>query len=307
MISLHNKTWRSREMTNRLLLGIAILGVVLAVCVSCQRKDQIPAGSDTPMVIGLASGEDPKQYVEGAAFLQSFLSQRLATNVKVFVTDGPEALVQAFRAGRIDAAFINPAGYIKANQSGLCWMGLVAVRSGLPYTEVCAFVRAESTIDGLSDLRGQTVAFTYPRATGGYFYPLRGFIDAGVVTDSVQKPFKRTIFIPRIDLGIRAVLDKQADVYFTYQNAPMDYFPSRTNELKVIWKSASIPNDGVAFSAKMPFGVVERLKAALCDVTSEQWLQVFPKGNIQRYEPTQDTAYRGVRAVCKDLSAVSFE
>ncbi len=294
-----------------------VFGIILPWCLVCLllgallivslHPGSAPSTASSPLAIGLVPPDNPKQYVEGVNWLRDRLESCLGLPVQIFTTDGPEGLVQAIRTKRVQVAFINQVGYVKASQGGRCWMGLVVVRKGASHSRAGAFVRADSQIRALSDVKGRIAVFTYPMSTSGYSFPVDALVHERLVTDSLRDCFKRVLFIPQVNVGLKALLDGQTDVYFAFDRAVETFYPDMQGKWRIIWTSDPIPNDGVAFTEDLPTGLAERIKAAVCAIRKDEWEHVFPQGNIDRYIPTHDQEYMKVRDVHERVSEIAFE
>src|SRR6266850_1041797 len=70
------------------------------------------------------------------------------------------------------------------------------------------YVRRESGLKTLEDLRGKTMAFIDPASSSGYIYPMVLLIQRGLVKDRDPKTFFReVVFAGSHDAGMRALLN----------------------------------------------------------------------------------------------------
>jgi phosphonate transport system substrate-binding protein len=104
------------------------------------------------------------------------------------------------------------------------------------------FVRKDSGIKSLAELRGKTIAFTDPLSSSGYLYPLDLFMSKGLVKKKPEEFFKRMYFAGGDEQAIRAVLNNFTDSAGIGQFAYGLLRPDERDALVHIGESRRLPS-----------------------------------------------------------------
>lgn len=140
---------------------LLVLGTLLLLVSSCTSA---PATPHTVRYIGLKVYDPVYIAQERGMFAQHGLELELL-NV---VAGGPTAL-QAIAAGQAEAGLSSIPAIINANQANLPILGVADIQSILPNQALKRwYVRADSTLEHPSDLRGKTIAVNLIRSSFDY-------------------------------------------------------------------------------------------------------------------------------------------
>ena len=90
------------------------------------------------------------------------------------------AVVEAMINGLVDVAFFGPVTYLQAKQAGAAELLAVAELNGESIYYAGIFVRVDSQLESLADLRGKSVALGDVNSTSSFNYPLAMLIEAGL-------------------------------------------------------------------------------------------------------------------------------
>ena len=124
----------------------------------------------------------------------AYLEETLGMEVKDFVATNYAGIVEALKNGTADVGFMGPLQYVIAHDKAGARVLLGELYNGKPTYQSKIFVRKDSGITTLEQLKGKTVAFTDPISSSGYLYPLMLFKDAGLIKNSADEFFKRVYF-----------------------------------------------------------------------------------------------------------------
>jgi phosphonate transport system substrate-binding protein len=121
------------------------------------------------------------------------LQQELQLEIKHFVATDYAAVVEALRNETADAGFMGPLQYIMAHHYAGAYPIVGEVYGDTPTYVARIFVRKDSGIRELKDLRNKTIAFVDPISSSGYMYPLDTFRSAGLIDrrEDADEFFKR--------------------------------------------------------------------------------------------------------------------
>ena len=297
---------------------------LLLICVSivplvagCGQHGATPSGS-TPTGSSTAAGGILKVGIipfDNADTLKSAftpMAQYLGTHAgysggEVFVTPEYSGILQALRADQIDVAYLNPLSYVLAVQQfqntpeHLIPIGMPYFHNSLTYKGII-FVRADSGINTLQNLKGKKVAFGDVTSTSGYLYPAGMIKAAGVDPDKDLQ--KVNITGPA---GVLAVFNKNVDAGAIFEDgiklALKD--PAQQRQMKVIATTEPIPNGMIVVRGNLDPQAVDKLRAALgtinTDADGQAALKSVPNGGWNKMVPADDTIFNSVRDKAKIL------
>src|SRR5439155_390508 len=92
-----------------------------------------------------------------------------------------------------DLAFVHPVGYVLANHEAKATIVARNLWHGKSSFTSRIFVRADSGLRKLEDLRSKTIAFVDPASSSGYIYPMVLLIQRGLVQNRDPKTFFREV------------------------------------------------------------------------------------------------------------------
>ncbi|MFV2035330.1 MAG: phosphate/phosphite/phosphonate ABC transporter substrate-binding protein, partial [Halocynthiibacter sp.] len=125
--------------------------------------------------------ENPEKLLGDIEVITAWLSAQMGLEVRGFVTIDHAAAVEALRNGDADISFMGALPYVLAEAEMGAVPLLSEVYKGSPSYAGRIFVRRDSGIRTLADLRGRDIAFADPISESGYLYPLNLFVEAGLV------------------------------------------------------------------------------------------------------------------------------
>jgi phosphonate transport system substrate-binding protein len=126
------------------------------------------------------------------------------------------------------------------------------------------YVRADSGIGSLEQMRGRSLAWADPNSTSGFLVPRSELREAGV---DIERFFSRTGFAGGHEQGVIAVLGRQYDGGVTWASgigeesegftrgnlrAMVDKEMLRMSDIRIIWRSRPIPNGPIAVRRDLP-------------------------------------------------------
>jgi phosphonate transport system substrate-binding protein len=228
------------------------------------------------------------------------LGKLVGIPVRVTVASDYAAVVEALRNKTADLAFLHPAGYVLANREAKAmiiaqdqWHGNTSYRSRI-------FVRKDSGIKTLEELRGKTIAFVDPTSTSGYVWPMVLLIKRGLVQNRDPKTFfKEAVFSGAHDAALQALLNGHVDAIASFDQAREQYLKDPVEREKVAWVAETdpIPEGGIAGREGLDPQVVAKVKAALLQMRGPEYAQLLKDlYDIDGFEPVDDRIYEPVRA-----------
>jgi phosphonate transport system substrate-binding protein len=280
---------RPRTLTALVLAAALAGGAALAGAQAPRSLHLVLTPSQKPTDL-LAAGEE---------FAQA-LGKLVGIPVRVTVASDYAAVVEALRNRTADLAFVHPAGYVLANREAKAtiiaqdrWHGNTSYTSRI-------YVRKESGLKTLEELRGKTVAFVDPASTSGYVWPMVLMIQKGLVQNRDPKTFfKEAVFAGSHDAALQALLRGHVDAVASFDQAREQYLKDPAEREKLTWvaETAPIPEGGIAGRDGLDPTVVAKVREALLQMRGPQYEPLLKKlYDIDGFEPVEDRVYDPVRA-----------
>ncbi len=247
-----------------LLIGSAI-GIVLAP--NSGENFDLPEKASFRMGFIPAAPEDVDTITTNAKALAEFLEKELGIPVEIYpVSNGYEELILAFANGQLDAAFMDGAPAYFTVEAGTAQIVLAELRSAnnAPFYNAAAWVRKDSPIDSLETMLNGSFISSHTSATGtaGMIMPIGTLINEGYMqtqsgdntTTLLNRYFKAHTIGGSYGGALQRVLDGDADVAFVRDTTPMDLFPERASELRLLHVFGKVPSHPVVVSTELAEG-----------------------------------------------------
>ena len=202
-----------RSFTNAAVISAARVLTVTFLCLgiaalAAPRSDAAEKGR-APLRIALIPFENPEQLLDNVQPAIRFLEKEMEKKIRYFITLSYSSAVEALNAGKADISFMSPLPYVLANAQTGAEAILGEIYNGKDYYHSKIFVRKDSGIKTLADLKGKTIAYVDPISSSGFMYPHDVFIRAGLAKGGLNKPegefFRRVYFAGGDEQAIRSV------------------------------------------------------------------------------------------------------
>ena len=191
--------------------------------------------------------ENPEKLLGDIEVVTHWLSDQLGVEVTGFVTFDHAAAVEALRNGDADISFMGALPFVLAEDQIGAIPLLSEVYRGYPSYSGRVFVRRDSGIETLADLKGRDIAFADPVSESGYIYPLDLFIQDGLIESAGQADqfFGNSFFAGGYQQAMQAMANGLVDAAGASQYADLLLSPAQQAEIKVIAESEQIPSHAV--------------------------------------------------------------
>lgn len=284
-------------MTRRQGLRIAALAAGLVALAPVAAR---PAAAQTSLHLVLTPSQKPTDLLAAGEAFGAALGRLVGVPIRVTVASDYAAVVEALRNRTADLAFVHPAGYVLANREAKAmivakdrWHGKTSYTSRV-------YVRKDSGIRSLEELRGKTIAFVDPSSTSGYVYPMVMLIQKGLVQNKDPKTFfKEYVFSGSHDAGLMALLNGHVDAFASFDQAREQYLKDPAQREKLVWiaESAPIPEGGICAREGLDPALVAKVRSALLAMRGPEYDPILKKlYDIDGFEPAEDHEYEPVRA-----------
>ncbi|MGV3525171.1 MAG: phosphate/phosphite/phosphonate ABC transporter substrate-binding protein [Candidatus Sericytochromatia bacterium] len=274
--------------------------LMLTACPAAEETGANPATA--PLRIGFIPSENMSEIQRNAQPLVDKLSAAVGREVQSVIAADYTGVVEAFRNGKLDVAFLTPASYVMASNEAGAKVILRAQRGKEPFYFSVIFTRKDSGVNTLADLKGKTFSFGDNLSTAGYIFPLKMLKAAGL---NPETDFENQIFSGGHDATVLAVYHKKATAGATYANdtkgedAAWRHIlkPEEYKDLKVLAVSEAIPADNICVSKDLDPAVSAQVQSFFeklgDDPEGQKLIQELYR--IDRFIPATDADYQGIR------------
>ena len=145
--------------------------------------------------LGVISLAPPSKIFKQWQPFADYLSERLNRKVEIVIPRGFKKIKSAIENKEMDIFFINSLIYYRLKQAGKAVpVAQMQNIEGSNLSQSVLFVRSDSDIDSLRDLKGKKVAFVSPMGAGGYLAPRATFYKQGIKTKTqTQEQFTKNL------------------------------------------------------------------------------------------------------------------
>ncbi|MGR3342731.1 MAG: phosphate/phosphite/phosphonate ABC transporter substrate-binding protein [Paracoccaceae bacterium] len=244
---------------------------LLAVAGAAALSLPLMAAEDS-LTLAFIPQENPDKLLGDIEQISAFLSDRIGVPVKGFVTFDHAAAVEALRNGDADISFMGALPFVLAEAEIGAVPLLSEVYRGAPTYRGRVFVRRDSGITSLEELRGKDIAFADPISESGYLFPLDLFVQAGLVTDPAHAEdfFRRTYFAGGYQQAMQAMASGLVDAATASQYADLLLTPQQQSEVIWLAETAPLPSHLVIARAGLDAGLQARFVDAMLSLNDPE-------------------------------------
>jgi len=291
----------------RLICSRAVKKIVAAMIVTLVCVVALSAIAQPPLHLVLTPSQKPTDLLAAGEEFAQALGKLYGAPIRVTVASDYAAVIEALRNRTADLAFVHPVGYVLASREARArivarnlWHGKSSFTSRI-------YVRRDSGIKTLEDLRGKTIAFVDPSSSSGYTYPMVLLIQRGLVKDRDPKSFFREVmFAGAHDAAMRALVNGHVDAIASFDMAREQYLrdPAERDKVVFVAETPPIPEAGIAARDGLDVAVVERVRGALLQMHGPAYATLLKRiYEIDGFAPAEDRDYDPVRAAVELLGA----
>ena len=271
--------------------------------VGCSTKTETKK-EEKVIKMGFVPLKNSEKLVEDLKPISDYLSERLGVKVEAFTASNYIGVVEGLGSGSVDFGIIPPFSSLLAQKQSNAKPILTSKgKTGKPGYTAELYVRKDSGIKSLQDVKGKKVAFVDPSSSSGYIYPGAMLVQAGLNLDkdiSYQ-------FSGGHDKSLQLLLNKDVDVIATFDGVEDRYakdFPQAKTDIQKLASSDMIPGVMVTASSKMDKELQEKLEKALRDIEKDPKMkELFTKMiSITGFTDVDQDAYKKVEATAKVMN-----
>ena len=281
------------------LRALAIASLLLAAMAAVSMAAASPAAT---LTLAFIPQENPEKLLGDVSKITAYLSREIGAEVEGFVTIDHAAAVEALRNGDADISFMGALPYVLAHDQIGARVILAEVYRGSPTYRSRIFVRKDSGIRTLADLRGRSIAFADPISESGYLYPLDLFVEEGFLErgDDPQAFFGAYYFAGGYQQAIQAVANGYVDAAGSSQFADLLLTPEQLPEVTWIAESGPIPSHAVIARGDLDPALLRGFVRAMLKLNEPEYREYLayvysPDGYVE----TDHAAYEGVEKLAR--------
>ena len=263
------------------------------------------AGGAETLTLALTPSQSPTALQQTGEEFGAALSKLLKVPVKVYVASDYAAVIEAMRSKNADLAFLHTVGYVLANQEAKAKLLAKDIWHGKTSYTSRIFVRKESGLKTLEDLRGKSIAFVDPTSSSGYVYPMVMLIEKGLVKNRDPKTFfKEALFAGSHDAALLALLSQKVDAVASFDLAREQYLKDKERIEALTWvaETAPIPEAGIAARDGLDPALAKRVFEALMALNGPEYKPLLKKlYSIDGFtDPGPDSDFDVVRVALRE-------
>jgi len=260
-----------------------------------------------PLHLVLTPSQKPTDLLAAGEEFGQALGKLCGAPMRVTVASDYAAVIEALRNRTADLAFVRPVGYVLASREAKARIVARNLWHGKSTFTSRIYVRRDSGIKTLEELRGKTIAFVDPSSSSGYTYPMVLLIQRGLVRDRDPKTFFREVmFAGAHDAAMRALLNGHVDAIASFDMAREQYLTDPVERDKIVFvaETMPIPEAGIAARDGLSPEIFARVRTALVQMRGPAYASLLKRMyDIDGFEPAEDRDYDPVRAAVELLGA----
>lgn len=242
----------------------ALLAILFALAIS-------PAAAAAELTIGLIPEQNVFRQVERYEPIGEYIRERTGLKLHFTILRRYGNIIDSFKAEKMDGAFWGSfTGALAIQKLGIEPIARPLWRDGTSTYHGYVFVRKDSGIRSVEQMKGKTIAFVDKATTAGFVFPVAYLREHGVA--DVSEYFKEQFFAGSHDAAITAVLEGKADVGCaknTIFHMVAARNPKVEEELLILATSPTVPSNGLGIRKDLDPVVKEKLREALLGMVED--------------------------------------
>ncbi|GBD97582.1 phosphate-import protein PhnD precursor [bacterium BMS3Abin06] len=236
--------------------------------------------------------------------ITAYLSQKLNLDVRAEILSSYGEICDAFLEGKADAGFFGSFSYVLTRaKAGIEPIARPVWPNGSSTYSGYIFVRKDSGIKTVEDMKGMSLVLVHKATTAGYIFQLAYFKKFGI--NNIEKYFSKIYFAGSHDTSAWAVYTGEADVGGGKNhifNALSRENPDFKEQMLILATSPEVPSNGLAVSKYLDPVFTNRLEDLLLnlDKTGEGRLVLERFGAVKFIE-TEDEDYSSLHQMIEGL------
>ena len=291
------------------------LCLALSVPAGCSTQETAPRSGEPrqrTIQIGLLPEQNLFRQIERYEPLAAYLSEKTGVSVKLKVLPRYGNIIDNFVSERLDGAFFGSFTYPLAHAKlGVEVIGRPVDLNGMSTYRGLIFVRRDSGITSVRQMKGKGFVFVDKATTAGYLLPLAYFKKHGL---DFRTYLGETYFSGTHEDAINDVVNRRADIgaakNTVFERLARDNAAIR-NVLVVLERSPEVPENGLALTKEVGEAVKKAFTEALLNMHQDrEGCAVLRAFGARQFIATTDGDYAPVyqyaREAGLDLAAYQY-
>ena len=297
---------------NKILIIICLWVALLSGCSKTEKASSQKMPEGRPLLIGLIPEQNLFRQFERYKPLARYLSKKIGVNIKLSVLPRYGNIINNFKTEKMDGAFFGSFTYTLAHaRLGVEVLARPVGLDGASTYHGLIFVRKDSGIKSIQDMKGKRFAFVDKATTAGYLLPRAYFHEH----ELDYKTFLReSYFTGTHEDAIYDVLNRKADIGSAKNTVYERLAASDSrveNELIILERSPDVPENGLAVRRDLDETIKQQLKDALLGMYRDpEGIALLKDFGARTFVETTDKDYLPVyqyaREVHLDLSTYDY-
>ena len=306
-----------------MLITLSVLLAVVSVAVANPGGSLSASGTQKhTLVIGKISSNPKKHYrylKPIADYAVKHMQDLGIREAKVLMAKDNRQMINYLRQGRIDWVTETAFSAVLFEKKAKAEMLVRKWKKGVPEYHTIFFVRKDSGLDTLDDLKGKTIAFEDPGSTSAYYAPAALMIDRGLQLVELgtlrEKPMPDTVgySFSGAEINTSTWVHKglvDAGAYSNLDWNKEDHLPKAfKKDFKIIYQSNPFPRAIELVRKDLDPRIKQRLKAVLlnahADPQARKALRAYQK--TKKFDEIDESVQDGIQAAGKILKIVQAE
>ncbi len=289
----------------RMLITFVLCTAVMTGCTSPALTEDKKIALKKTLLIGLIPERNIFEQLERYEPLAAYLSEKTGVNIKLKVLTRYNNIIENFVSNDLDGAFFGSFTYTLAHAKlnvEPCARPVSLDGTSTYYGLI--FVRTDSGIRTINDMKGKIFAFVDKATTAGYLLPLAFFKENNIPDYSTY--FKETYFTGTHEDAVYDVLNKKANIGAAkntvyYYLAAID--ESIEKDLLILKRSPDVPENALALRKELDDTIKESLKEALLNMhNDDKGRRVLKNFRAKRFIETAGDDYSSVYNYIKEIN-----
>ncbi|CAN5591836.1 putative selenate ABC transporter substrate-binding protein [soil metagenome] len=264
------------------------------------------SGEEDVLQIGMIPNQNPEEVEAQYEPLGEYLSEELDMEVEVSVPTGYPAVVEAMASDRLDLAHFGGLTYVQAKErTEVEPLGTeINTYTGTTNYRSLIIVPADSDIEDVSELEGETFAFGSVSSTSGSLYPSIMLDEAGI---DYRTDLEETVYTGGHDATAQAVVNGSVAAGGIEDRILYDLQREGIVEedaVRTIGESEDVEGYPWAVRSDMDDGLKEEIADAFVAIEDPELLDLF---RAEGFERVEDSDYDYVDEQARELDLLTAE
>jgi phosphonate transport system substrate-binding protein len=197
-----------------------------------------------------------------------YVSREMGQPIEIVIPRGFNKMKRAAASGAVDVFYINSHVFYRLQEAGVA-VPLAQMKNinGKVTSRSDIFVRADSSLENVRQLKDHSIAFVSPMGAGGYLAPRALLYQQGIASGKET----REVFTRNLSTSIHKVLLGEVDaasmcgVNFRLMTTKLD-----SGELKIIGRSDEYQENVLAASSRLDKALRQRFQQVVLAMPGEQ-------------------------------------